>query len=87
MSSAASLAARSGLLSASPTSGKSSVLSPAELRLSATPLAPLSTWRPTSAMVATAACTAIPTSTQMDVQTITTTSLISCPTSRDGVVA
>ena len=40
-----------------------------------------------SAMVATAECTAIPTSTQMNVQTIITTSLISCPSSRVGVVA
>ena len=35
----------------------------------------------------TAACTAIPTSTQMVVQAITTTSLISCASSRAGVVA
>ena len=87
MSSAASLAARNGLPSASPTSGTSSVLSPAEPRLSATPLAPVSSWRPTSAMVDTAACTAIPTSTHTVVQAITTRSLISCATSRVGVVA
>jgi hypothetical protein len=43
MSSAASLAAFKGFAKASPTSGKSSVRSPAEFRLSATPLAPVST--------------------------------------------
>jgi hypothetical protein len=87
MSSAARAAARSGLASDSPTSGKSSVLSPAELRLSATPLAPVCTLRPTSAIVDTAAWTAIPTRTQMTVQAITTMSLINWASRRDGVVA
>ena len=58
-------------------SGKSSVLSPAELRLSATPLAPVCTWRPTSAIVDTAEWTAIPTSTQITVQVMTMMSLMS----------
>lgn len=71
---AASLAARSGLEKASPTSGTLCELSPAELRLVAIPVAPDCTCLPTSAMVAMALCTAIPTSTQIQTHTPTTTS-------------
>ena len=59
----------SGLLSASPTSGTPSTLSPAEFRLPETPVAPSFTCLPTSAIVATAECTARPTNTQMVVHT------------------
>lgn len=81
---AAWLAAVSGLASWSPISGTPSTLSPAELRFSAMPLAPPSTWVPTSAMVDTAECTAIPTITQTTTQPITVTSLTSCMNNRCG---
>ena len=53
-SSAASLAARNGLATVSPTNGMRSALSPAELRLSDMPLALSCTWVPTSAKIAIA---------------------------------
>ncbi len=87
MSRAASLAARSGLLSVSPIRGTLSVLSPAEPRLSATPFAPLWTCLPTSAMVATAECTANPTNIHTAVQAITAASLNNWANKRPGLLA
>lgn len=87
MSRAASLAARSGLARASPTNGTSSVRLPAVSRLSDTPVAPISTWRPTAAMVDTAEWTAAPTDSHTMVQPSTTISLRNWPTKREGVVA
>ena len=62
-------------------------MSPAESRLPAIPLAPLSTSPPKLAIAATAVCTAMPTITQMAIHAATTMSLINCARSRAGVVA
>jgi len=64
-----------------------SALSPAELRLSAIPVAPLRTWLPTLAKVAIAWCTAIPTSTHTVIHAAIMTSLTNCAVSLAGVVA
>ena len=84
---AAALAARSGVATASPTRGSRSALSPAELRFSEMPVAPLCTWVPTVAKVAIAWCTARPTSTQPVIHAAISRSLTSCAVSRAGVVA
>ena len=86
-SSAASLAARNGVDTASPTNGMRSALSPAELRFSEIPVAPSLTCVPTPAMAAIAWCTPRPTMTQSVIHEPTSRSLITWAVSRPGVVA
>ena len=84
---AASLAARNGVATAPPTRGNRSALSPAELRFSEIPVAPLWTWVPTVAKVAIAWCTARPTRTQTVNHAAISRSLTSWAVNRAGVVA